>query len=283
VAFRSTLVAALGLLALSGRAEAAAVAAGVSPWPGAQIPVYVDPSIPRTDARYAKLGAAMRDWAAQSGVRFRLVAAPQASMLYVAPNRGSPRSCYATVGYRPQVTFEGRRFSGGYMVLGACSRGSVLHEFGHVLGLMHEHQRSDRDAYLDAGAVADILRKCGPGRPGCGEVGDSVARYPAPERLRTPYDPCSLMHYLADQSPKARAGRLPASPAWGRWYALTAQGRANARQCRATLAPVPGCGWAKTGQKCEISCQDANLVAEFHGVVARRACWPRAAPRAAQS
>ncbi|KAH8683000.1 hypothetical protein BGZ60DRAFT_524342 [Tricladium varicosporioides] len=31
---------------------------------------------------------------------------------------------------------------------GSCSTGNIVHEFGHVLGLQHEHQRPDRDTYI---------------------------------------------------------------------------------------------------------------------------------------
>ena len=43
------------------------------------------------------------------------------------------------------------------------------------------------------------------------------------------------------------------------------------------MRPDPLC--RKTGQKCEISCQDANTVAVFHGLRPRVACWGRGPSR----
>jgi hypothetical protein len=273
---RASAAAVVAAIAAVSSARAAAVAVDTLPWPGGEIPVHVDAAVPRDSDRYRDMLDAMTAWEAATGVRFRLSDAPASPMLYVADNRDSVKSCYSTVGFNPQLRWGRREFGGGFLIIGRCSRGSVLHEFGHVLGLMHEHQRSDRDLYIDVGPVAGVLRGCSGLLPRCGEVGASLAASPVPERLRSDYDPCSLMHYLADQTRQGAIGRLPPGGDWTRWYRLTPAGEANARRCRAKLTPTPGCDWMKTGQKCEITCQDADLVATFYGLPPRLPCWTAA-------
>jgi hypothetical protein len=274
-------MAALGLVAPSS-ARAGAVQAGIHPWPRAVIPVWIDPAIRPGSPKHRKLERALKAWEAASGVRF-VGAAPTVGPLLRVFNRPASHRCDARMGYSANFRHAGRMLSGGMMTLGECSYGSVLHETGHVLGLMHEHQRADRSGFISFAPVAAVLRACAGTRLGCLEAAANVGQ-PRATQLQSAYDPCSLMHYLADQSAKARAGRLPPSPGWARFYRLTNGGQANYRLCRARLVAVDGCGWWKTGQKCEISCQDANTVAVFHRLRPRRACWGQgplaaAAPR----
>jgi hypothetical protein len=237
------------------------------------VPVVIeDASIRASRSKSANLTAAMRAWEAATGVRIRLVRPGERSVLHVFDNPGS-NACYATIGWRAAFIERGRILSGGDIFIGDCSRGSVLHEFGHALGLMHEHQRSDRDAYIDASAIAPVLAKCRTAGGGCREAIANFARSTRGERLRTDYDPCSIMHYLADQSGKARKGNLPPSGAWSAWYGLRPAGEANARRCRRLMTPIRDCAWSKTGQKCEISCKDAEVVARFHGLSPKTPCW----------
>lgn len=251
-------------------ARAGAVETGVRPWKGASIPVWVDPAVKQT-ARYAMLKRAMDEWNSATGVRFFETPRAGPGVVYVA-NRPNGARCDALVGYQPSFLHGGRRVSGGRITLGKCSYGSVLHELGHVLGLAHEQQRADRGRYIDFSPVAAVMASCRISARGCLEA-PSVIGTPKRLQLATDYDPCSLMHYLADQSSKVRQGRLPPSAGWSRFYRLTGQGEANFRTCRARLAPVKECGWSKTGQKCQVTCQDANTVAVFHGLKPRRACW----------
>ena len=258
-------------------AQAGAVERGTRPWPGGVVKVWVDPAVRADRGKYDKLTRAMAAWRASTGLRIELAAQKRGPLLHVV-NRTRTAACTANVGYWPRVPNQGPGASGGEMTIGACSYGSVLHEFGHVLGLMHEHQREDRLTYLSFRPIAEVLRSCALRPGGCGEARASVGE-PMRLQLRSDYDPCSLMHYLADQSSKVRQGRLPPSPGWSQWYELTAAGEANYRQCKPRLARVDGCGWWKTGQKCQITCQDANTVAAFYGLRPKRACWGRGVTR----
>ncbi len=66
----------------------------------------------------------------------------------------------------------------------------ILHEFGHALGLEHEHQRSDFWEVLQ-NLLAYKLKKLP-------DACDEHLRFPFEEgvtRFQTEYDPNSIMHY----------------------------------------------------------------------------------------
>lgn len=76
-----------------------------------------------------------------------------------------------------------------YILIGSFSwnRGTLCHEVGHVLGLVHEHQRSDRDSY-----VSIQLQNVIPGTEG------NFTLLPGTLNSAT-YDYYSVMHYARNQ------------------------------------------------------------------------------------
>lgn len=70
---------------------------------------------------------------------------------------------------------------------------TALHEFGHALGLKHEHQHPDRTIKFDKKGLFESFRNAG--------VEDEdiesqiVQQWPAKDRLATAYDEHSIMHY----------------------------------------------------------------------------------------
>ena len=79
----------------------------------------------------------------------------------------------------------------------ADQRSLVLHEFGHALGLDHEHQRSDFWRILGRFTIGkDKMRSGNGGR--CAKAGDEHFKkeYRGQiQREESKYDPNSIMHY----------------------------------------------------------------------------------------
>lgn len=108
-----------------------------NPWPGGAMPVLFDDSV--NPQRQKEFWDACRLWTPFSGVR--CVAKGSEAKFAVVSTKQS--GCFASVGMPIH--------SNGIINLGeGCWRGAtVLHEIGHAFGLIHEHQRTDRDQYID--------------------------------------------------------------------------------------------------------------------------------------
>lgn len=249
------------MIMLTGAAQAASVMDGVSPWKDGVVPYRFEPALLKqagakgTDcgqwkswrAGSAKQACqAMAEWTRLSGVRFVYDAHRVDA---VAIRTGTATT--GTIGRWPannRVTIES-----------GVTYGSVLHEFGHVLGLMHEHQRPDRDQYLRFEPfLTDLLKRCTLLTEVCRDV--RLAFPKVGVRAKTTYDPCSLMHYLANQGP-----RHPQDKRWVRIFTLTDKGQKTLETCKGQFTDLP-VRCRKVGQKCAISKLDAELVRRFNGV-----------------
>jgi hypothetical protein len=149
-------------------------------WDFGVIPYEMAPNF--SDAERLRIRAAMDSWSRTAPVVF-VPRTTQTGFLPVTRDELSgPEAspCFARVGYVFNVV---SRLNLG----GTCSSstGTILHELGHVLGNLHEHQRADRDTYItiDLGNVADNAE---------GNFVKSTFSSPGP------YDFGSIMHYPAN-------------------------------------------------------------------------------------
>lgn len=249
------------IVMVAGQAQAGAVMEHTRPWPKGEVPYRFTPDLLETAGAKGKDCAgwrkwrqaqayqackAMDEWQVAAGVRF--YASTRIDAITIKDGTGHRTA--ATVGRLPAGNMV--------MIERRASYGSVLHEFGHSLGLMHEHQRPDRDRYISLSPfLADYLKTCGLTiNAVCNDV--RLAFPMVKVKLSSPYDPCSLMHYLQNQAPRHRE-----DPRWSRIFTLTGDGKAALKACLPQMARQPE-RCRKIGQKCTVSREDAATVRRFN-------------------
>jgi hypothetical protein len=145
------------------------------PWPGGVVVVQFIDSI--TPERRELFWTACRAWA-ESGVRC-VPYTGQATYVVVRDDLTS--GCFAGVGTL-------RREPSLIHLASTCwNTRTIAHEIGHSLGLIHEHQRADRDQYIRV--EWDNIEPTGRGN----------FELVSQSRPLGPYDFMSLMHYLPSQ------------------------------------------------------------------------------------
>ncbi|RLO07430.1 hypothetical protein DYB28_003854 [Aphanomyces astaci] len=116
-------------------------------WPKGQICYKID-----VDVNASAVRSALSHWQATTPLRFipcqedvrpdtTSCCAPCGDYLHFQNGSG----CFSSVGYIPGLCGTG----GQPLVLAAsCGIGNIIHEIGHAVGLVHEHQRADRDSFV---------------------------------------------------------------------------------------------------------------------------------------
>ncbi|MCG3135024.1 MAG: hypothetical protein HMLKMBBP_02517 [Planctomycetes bacterium] len=144
-----------------------------SGWPGGVVPYRIDEDVPQ--ATEVRVLEAMRAWSAVSPARF-------------VPRRDERRFLRVRADGSVREDVEGTSDVGrtcrrtDVRLAADASLAGVVHELGHALGLRHEHQRPDRDAFVVV-------------RPDRAPVGIRSALHVLGERAVGPYDALSVMHY----------------------------------------------------------------------------------------
>jgi hypothetical protein len=147
----------------------------VNLWPAGVVPYVFDPSV-SVAHRQSFLDAA-NEWTAFANITF----VPRTSQTnYIIVKDGGP-------GLSGGNSFVGMKNPGPQdLNIGSTSwnRGTLCHEIGHALGLIHEHQRRDRDSFVTI-IAANI--------PG-GASDPNFIKLPDSSN-QGPYDFLSVMHY----------------------------------------------------------------------------------------
>lgn len=138
-------------------------------WPEGVVPYTVHPEL--TDPR--RLERAMAHWEERTFIRF-VPRTDERDYVQFVPGPGCGSHVGRVGGRQPLYAGPG------------CSRGALIHELGHLVGLWHEQSRPDRDAH-----VAVVWDNVDP------EHRHNFERVPEGRRLQRlgPYDVRSVMHY----------------------------------------------------------------------------------------
>ncbi|WP_265594533.1 M12 family metallopeptidase [Haloferula sp. BvORR071] len=108
------------------------VSPGNVPWPGGVVPYVFDAGIPA--AKQAIYLNGLREYELAANVHF----VPRAAETQYIVFKFDPQGPNRVSGSQP-VTVE----------VNSLARGQICHEMGHAFGLEHEHQRPDRDGYVE--------------------------------------------------------------------------------------------------------------------------------------
>ncbi len=150
----------------------ASVSAGNVPWTGGVVPYVFDPAL--SVAQRETYLDGLREYELAANVQFIPRLAQTRYVLFKYSPTGPNR-----VSETDPVTFQTVEIS-------LLTRGQICHEMGHSFGLDHEHQRSDRDGFIQV-----LYGNVVPGNNGLFDISPGTVTFGA-------YDFESVMHYSRD-------------------------------------------------------------------------------------
>lgn len=141
-------------------------------WPGGVMPCEIDASFPNQQ----RVWDAIKYWHANTP--FRLVPRKDSDKNFVRfVPIAATSACYSYVGMMGNMQ--------KIQIPTSCGKNEIAHEIGHAVGLFHEHNRVDRDTYVEVllGNVHDQFKSAFDRTIGTGVIKTGA------------YDYNSLMHY----------------------------------------------------------------------------------------
>jgi len=151
----------------------------VQRWPGGRVVYYFQSSFTESEKQTVK--TYMKEWEYGTKVKFVECVTCQDDVFVLQIRKDRDRENLSSESYVGFGLFPSMKF-------GVMSQAIIIHELGHVIGLLHEHQRPDRNIYITVQYenVAPEDRFCFELRPEY----DFLYKY-----RKFPYDYNSVMHY----------------------------------------------------------------------------------------
>ena len=109
-------------------------------WPRSRMPYEIDPALPPGSLGHQAVLDAIAQWNQTAAIQLVPRAGEKDYVVYMSGASGT--GCSSAVGRqggRQEIPCD----------LAWAGIPAVMHETGHAVGLIHEHQRSDRDQYID--------------------------------------------------------------------------------------------------------------------------------------
>ncbi len=170
------------------------------PWPGGIVPYKFDTNYPVTAIESNTILAGLNEWQLAANVKFIPRTSQVTYVLLQYTNDGSGTGYY----------LSGSPTTNAFMMLHGLARGLICHEAGHLFGLQHEHQRTDRNNYITVN-LANVFG-------GTNGEGLSAFVIDSNSTAFSAYDLQSVMHYAPDDFTNGLGDALDPLPEYEKYY-----------------------------------------------------------------